>query len=417
MNTTNHSLLNGTLEKTQLPNGIRVVTERMPFLRSVALGVWVHAGSSNESLDNNGIAHFLEHMFFKGTTNRSAKEIAQSLESLGGGLNGSTGKEVSVYNAYILAEDLGVAVDVLADLIQNSTFTESDIELEKQVILAEMAHAQEDPEELVFDHFYKNLFPNHPLGYFIYGTELNIIRFCRSDLADFMQNNYTPQRMIFAAAGNVDHNHFVELVDKYFHSHSTTAEAQVQPVMMQAEPVTTLRVKGFQQAHICLGARTFGYHDPQKYSLALLDILLGGGMSSRLFQNIREKYGFTYSIFSFSDIMAETGVFGAYIACDKHRIAESIDLLKDEVKKIQDGDLSEEELEMIKSQVRGNLIIGLESNGRRMKKIGETEIYNAQHRSVSEIIDLIDAIQPVDVIQLAQTLFTETNTSITVLSP
>lgn len=412
------TILDGNVQRTELHNGIRVVTERMPFLRSVALGVWVYAGSGHESAENNGIAHFLEHMFFKGTSRRTAKDIAQSLESLGGGLNGSTGKEVSLYNAYILDEHLDVAVDVLADLLQNPTFAESDIELEKQVVLAEMAHAKEDPEELVFDHFYKNVFPHHPLGFFIYGTEPNIIRFSRNDLTEFLTHHYTPDRMVIAAAGNVEHDHFVDVVKRHFYSISqTNGNSPSTFSLRRGAPITTVRVKGFQQAHICLGVRTFGYSDPRKYTLALLDVLLGGGMSSRLFQNIREKYGFTYSVFSFSDIMAETGVFGSYIACDKRRIAESIDLLKNEVKKIQDGDLSEDEMEMIKSQVRGNLVMGLESSGRRMKKIGETEIYKSEHRSVKDIVTMLDRIQPNDVIGLAQHLFTETNTSITIISP
>jgi predicted Zn-dependent peptidase len=410
--------LAGAVQRTILDNGIRVVTERMPFVRSVALGVWVRAGSGDETLDNNGIAHFLEHMFFKGTTRRTAKEIAQSLESLGGGLNGSTGKEVSVYSAHVLDEHVEIAVDVLADLIQNPKFETSDIELEKQVVLAEMAHAKEDPEELTFDNFYQNMFPHHPLGYFIYGSEENIVKFSQTDLENFRATEYTPDRMVVAAAGNVKHDEFVRHVT--FHFSNIKPHEAIQTTsepLQQLEQFVHLQMDGFQQAHICLGVRTFGYGDKRRYALALFDVLLGGGMSSRLFQNIREKYGFAYSVFSFSDMMSETGILGSYIACDTKKIDDSIHLLQLEIDKIKNGDLTDHEVDMVKSQVRGNLILGLENSGRRMKKIGESELYGMPHRSLDEIVSMVDNVSKHDIEHLAHELFVPNNTSITILSP
>ncbi len=407
----------GAVQRTILDNGIRVVTERMPFVRSAALGVWVRAGSGNETPETNGIAHFLEHMFFKGTTNRSAKDIAQSLEALGGGLNGSTGKEVSVYSAHVLDEHVEQAVDVLADLIQNPTFEPSDIELEKQVVLAEMAHAKEDPEELTFDNFYKNMFPHHPLGYFIYGTEENIIKFSQADLHAFRSVEYTPDRMVVSAAGNVDHDDFVRYADAHFSHIKGRASVQAETMPLQNIESVHLKVYGFQQAHICLGVRTFGTGDNRRYALVLLDVLLGGGMSSRLFQNIREKYGFAYSVFSFSDMMSETGILGSYIACDPTKIDQSVQLVQLEIEKIKNGDLTERELDMVKSQVRGNLILGLESSGRRMKKIGEAELYDMPHRSLDEIVALVDNVSKEDIERVANELFIPHNTSITILSP
>ena len=408
----------GLVRRTELDNGIRIVTERMPFVRSVALGVWVRAGSGHESVENNGIAHFLEHMLFKGTSNRSAKEIAQSLESLGGGLNASTGKEVSFFTAHVLDEHVNTAVDVLSDMLHNSLFDAGDIELEKQVILAEMAHTLDDPEELIFDHFYKNLFPSHPLGYFIYGSAENIRKFTRNDLEAFVDQNYTPDQTVVAAAGNIDHDVFVDLVQhSSFGSSKNKSTPLTSPPLPLVEPYTTLNNRGLQQAHICFGARTFGNSDPRRFALALVDIILGSGMGSRLFQNIREKHGFAYSVFSFTELMSETGVFGAYIACEKDKVDKSIRLMQLELVKMKNGDISDAELSQAKSQLRGNLIIGLESSGRRMKKIGEAETLGREHLSLEEIVDLVNTVSKKDVESLIKELFTLNNTSITILSP
>jgi predicted Zn-dependent peptidase len=405
------------VRRTVLNNGIRVVSERMPYVRSVSLGVWVRAGSGDENMDNNGIAHFLEHMLFKGTARRSAKEIAQSLESRGGGLNGATGKEVSSFTAQVLDEDLPLAIDVLADLLQFSKFDPTDIELEKQVVLSEMALANDDPEELAFDHFYKNLYPHHPLGYFIYGSEDNVQKFKRQDLVSFLETNYTHDRLVVSAAGNVDHDEFVRLVNAAFDGVVSAGSAgRMNGQFKPPSPLKKQKIKGLHQTHICMGMRTFSFLDERKYALALLDALLGGGMSSRLFQNIREKYGFTYSVFSFADLMAETGVFGAYLACEKAKLDESLELLNAEFINLQNGELDEDELELVKSQVRGNLILGLESSGRRMKKIGESEIYGEDHHSAQEIVASINAVTPSNVIDLVNTFFRPENTNITILS-
>jgi len=408
----------GQVRRTEIDNGIRIVTERMPFVRSVALGVWVHAGSGDESSENNGIAHFLEHMLFKGTTTRTAKIIARSLESLGGGLDASTGKEVSFYAANVLSENIDTAVDVLADMLHNPLFDKNDIELEKQVVLAEMASAQDDPEEMVVDHFYKNIFPRHPLGYFIYGVEENIRRFTRHDLQSFKNARYRPNQTVVSAAGNIDHDRFVDLIEQSQFSDNAGKGANL---TRAALPNVTQRAKvrnrGAQQAHVCFGARTFGYGDQRKYALILLDVILGGGMGARLFQNIREKYGYTYSIYSFAELLSHTGVFGACLACDKKNVEKSIQHLQIEFDKIKNGDISEEELEQAKAQLKGNIIMGLESSSRRMRRIGESEIFKAKHYSLDEIINLICAVEKKEIEELVRELFVSNNTSITILSP
>ncbi len=409
---------NNTVNRTVLDNGIRVVTERMPFVRSVSMGVWVNVGSCNETLQNNGISHFLEHMLFKGTHTRSAREIASSLEAVGGGLNGSTGKEISLYTAHSLDEHTEIAVDILSDIIINPKMDSKDIKLESQVILAEINHALEDPEELLLDNFYQDLYSDHPLGYFIYGSQENVSRFDSQELRNYLHAQYTTSKIVVAAAGNVEHEQFVDLVKKYFEK-AVFSEFTNFPAYIESPNVkfNDIKLDTVQQGHLCLGVRTFGYNDDRKYPLVLLDILLGGGMSSRLFQNIREKYGFAYNVYSFTDIMRDTGVFGVYMACAQDKIDQSIELVKSEFNKILKKPISNIELDKIKSHVKGNLILGLESSGRRMRKIGENEIYSGHHNSIETIIQKIDAVTPNDLTDLANQVFTESNFTLTMLTP
>ncbi|MBN2000046.1 insulinase family protein, partial [candidate division KSB1 bacterium] len=405
------------VRKSVLPNGLVVVSEYMPYVRSVSIGAYIRAGSVNESPGNNGIAHFLEHMLFKGTKNKTALEIAQSLESLGGTLNGATGKENSVYHAQVLDEFVPVAIDVLTDLLQNPRFEKYNIQKEKEVILAEISHSREDPEELIVDRFYSHLFPDHPLGYLIYGTPENVRGFRLNDLQEYMDNFYTPNQTIFAAAGNIQHEKFVDLVQNTYHRKNSGYEWKTAPlspvhVGLEFEFLTSL-----QQAHICIGTRVFGTGDERKYALVLMDVLLGGGMSSRLFQNIREKYGFAYSVYSFTDFMQETGVFGAYMACAPEKVEKSVDLVMKEFKKIAKNSVTNEELQRAKSQVKGNMLLGLESSGRRMRKIGETEIYSRDHLSISQLVEKIERIQTSELVELAREFLDKSKLNITVISP
>jgi len=412
-------LSDSPVERTRLNSGIRVVTEKMPNVRSVSVGVWLRVGSRDESPSDNGLSHFLEHMVFKGTERRSAREIAASLESRGGNLNGSTGKEITVYNAQVLDEDLSIAIDVLTDLLSRPRLADGDLELEKSVVLAEINHAKEDPEELVIDHFYQQVYPEHPLGYFIYGSADNVLRFRREDLLSFMGRQYLPERMVFAAAGNVDHNRFVELVAEHYTPamDSGTPGVFSPPANPPATGRITLEFDVLQQAHIATGGRLFGTHDRRKYAMSLLDVLLGGGMSSRLFQNIREKYGFAYNVYSFNDFLTDTGVFGIYMACAPDRVEQAIDLIHEELCILRRQPVSNQELEEVKSQVRGSLILGMESSARRMRKLGETEILDRPHRTISEILDEIERITPEDLRDLAGEFYCESRLCTTVIVP
>ena len=403
-------------KRTVLDNGIRIVTERVPYVRSVALGVWVQSGSCQETEQTNGIAHFLEHMLFKGTKTRSAKELANSLESLGGSLNGSTGREISMYSAYVLNEHVDIALDVLSDLVQNPRFKSSDIDVEKQVVLSELMRTLEDPEELAFDYFYQHLFYKHPLGYLILGTPENIRSFAQDDLVNFHSSQYIPNRMVIAAAGNIEHETIVKQVQRQFKRLPQSEPEKIGPIRAPLSS-KTIKMKNLQQAHILIGYQTFGQDDNRRYALALMDVLLGGGMSSRLFQNIRETYGFTYNVFSFLDLMGESGVFGTYVASDPEKIDRSIELLQHEIDRMREGDIQEEELEKVKSQVRGSLVLSFESTGRRMRKIGESEVYQRPHQTIEDVLDRVNGVEIEELVKTANSLFQESNKCLTLLTP
>ncbi|MBN1543797.1 insulinase family protein [candidate division KSB1 bacterium] len=406
------------VRSTTLDNGIRIISERMPWVRSAALGIWVQAGSLTEQPRISGISHFLEHMLFKGTKRRSARDIALSLETVGGSLNASTGKETTIYTGYCLDEYLPLAVEVLADMIRNASLQERDILLEKEVVLAEISHSLEDPEEMVMDRLYENLFPHHPIGYPVLGTRETVASFSRADLYTYLQQRYTGDRIVFSAAGRIEHDAFVEMVQQATAEWDRHEAVPVPvPDLTAIVPNLFLQEPMAQQAHIAIGAHAVSYLDNRRYTLALLDVLLGGGMSSRLFQNIREKYGFAYSVYSFTEYMADTGIFGLYMACDPRRADESIELLFREIDEIRLGRISQEELESTKSQIKGSLILSQESSSRRMRRLGEQASYNMPYRTTDEVIQIVEAIGIDDLVSLAQTLLNRSQFSITLITP
>ena len=408
---------NTALQQTELDNGIRIVTERMPYRRSVSIGVWVQAGIINETAANNGISHLLEHMLFKGTHNRSGEEIAKSLEMNGGTLNGSTGKEASIYTAHVLDENTELAVDVLADLIQNPKLDEEDLAREKNVVLAEINQSKEDPEEYLFDHFYQSIFPDHPLGYFIHGNESNVAALGTVHLQQYLDLYYTPDRLVFSVAGNIDHSRFVDLISRSIVKTPRQTPKPVYPVNSKVDRYKVIELDGVLQAHICLGCRSIGITDNHRYELTLIDMLLGGGMSSRLFQNIREKYGFAYTVYSFVEFMQSTGVFGVYMACSVDHLEQSIELLHNEFKQLATVPVSQDELNQIKSQARGNILLGMESSSRRMRFNGENEFYQNPPLEIRQILEKINNITTDDVLQVTNELFDKRNLCIAVIIP
>lgn len=403
-------------KKTRLENGIRIVTEQIPYVRSISIGIWLMVGSRDESTKNNGLSHFIEHMMFKGTENRQAFEIAESLESVGGHLNAFTGKELTCYYAHILDEDLPIAVDVLADILVNSVYDESEMAKEKQVILEELSTLEETPEDIIHDYFIEGLFPGHPLGYPTIGNRDTISNFARQDILDYLTTKYTADRMVVAAAGNIQHDELVKLVGEKFDSFQTSApQSYVAPSGIPSGKKVI--ENGAIQAHVCLGTRTYAYRDPKKFGLLVLNTLLGSGMSSRLFQNIREKHGLAYSIYSYIDFLVDTGLFGVYLGTDKDRIDDSIELIEKELRDLMQNPIPEEELLRTKSQLKGNLMLGLESTASRMNRIAKMELYLEDYFSLDHTLNEIEKVKAEDVLEIAHELFHTDRLYSTILTP
>ncbi|MBC7188160.1 MAG: insulinase family protein [Calditrichaeota bacterium] len=404
-----------TYARSVLTNGLRVVSEYMPAVRSVALGVWVETGSRDETPALKGVSHFLEHMLFKGTTRRTARQIAEALEDVGGSLNAYTSKEFCCYTAHVLDEHLPLAVDVLADILQNSLLAESDIEKEKEVILREMDHSRETPEDVIFDYLYEDVFPGHPLGHPVYGEEATVKGFTRAELADYLRSHYTKGRMVVAAAGSISHELLVGLVERGFSDLPENNRPLRQPPVQP--PCGHARHQQCAQAHVCIGGRAYPYADPRKFALLVLDTILGAGMSSRLFQRVREEHGAAYAVYSFVDFFSDTGLLGVYFATEPNRLALCTDLVLAELKALCQNGIPGEELLRAKSQLKGNLVLALENTSSRMSRLAKLEIYLQSFCSLEETIAQIEAVTLRDVQQVAAELLAEDRLIVTRLEP
>ncbi len=404
-------------KRSQLKNGIRIVTETIPHVRSVSIGYWLTVGSRNEIAANNGISHFIEHMMFKGTKNRNAFEIAESLESVGGHLNAFTGKELTCYYAHVLDEHLPIAVDVISDILKNSLLDENEIEKEKQVVLEELKALEETPEDLIHELFAADLFSNHPLGYSTIGKRENIQNFNRTQLLEFIKNNYTPERIVVAAAGSMTHEQLVKLVaEKVDGLNSGGVPREHRPTVATRFGKNIIE-NGAIQAHICLGTQSYSYASEKRFPLLVLNTLLGSGMSSRLFQNIRERYGLAYSVYSFVDFMSDTGMFGVYIGTDQNKIDDCIELITKELENLTNEPVSQEELTRTKSQLKGNLMLGLESTSSRMNRLAKMEIYLQKNFGLDETLQAIESVTQQQVLETARELFDQRRIFTTILKP
>ncbi len=406
-------------QKTILENGIRVVSETIPHVRSVSLGVWADVGSRDEADTQNGISHFLEHMVFKGTKNRSVREIAQSLESLGGYLNAFTTKDHTCFYARVLDIHTRTALDVLSDLVLNATFNKKELEREKLVVIEEMRNAEDNPEDIIHDYFEKALFPTHPLGNPIIGSEANVRRFGRPDLQEYVKERYRPERLVIAAAGNIAHDTLCRMADRMFRNLKTTPRSITREPGPQRRPkaVFVEHQKPINQAHVCLGTIAHGVKHKDRYPMLVMNTLLGEGMSSRLYQNIRERYGFAYSVYSYVNMFADTGVFGAYVGTDKKNVRNAKELIIKELSKLKTKPVSRAELERTKAQIKGTMMLGLENMSGRMMRLGSTELYFESFASLDTIIGKIDAVTPEAIQKVARELFNEHELSTVVIRP
>ncbi|MER3523784.1 MAG: insulinase family protein [Ignavibacteria bacterium] len=405
--------------KTVLENGVRVVTEKIPYVRSASLGLWADVGSRDEDETTNGISHFVEHMVFKGTKKRTVRDIAQSLESLGGYLNAFTTKEQTCFYARVLDMHVREAMDVLADLVQNPTFKKDELEREKLVVIEELKNAEDDPEDIIHDYFEKALFPKHSLGFPIIGTKENVERFKREDLFAHVERHYVPSRLVVAAAGNVDHEALVRLVGEYFRdlpNRSNGVGRRQAPPRLHHNTFSEYP-RPINQAHVCLGTVAYSIKHRDRYPLMVMNALLGEGMSSRLYQNIRERYGFAYSVYSFTNLLSDTGVFGVYIGTDKKNIENSIELILKELERLKTKPVSKAELERTKSQIKGVMMLGLENMSGRMMRLGSSELYFESFTSLDAILKKVDAVTPEAIQLVANDLFDEERFSTVVIRP
>ncbi|MDA0987448.1 MAG: pitrilysin family protein [Bacteroidetes bacterium] len=379
-------------QKTILDNGIRVITNSIPTIQSISLGIWIDTGSQNEEISNNGISHFLEHMVFKGTKKRSAYEIAHSLESIGGYLNAFTSKEHTCYYARFLNSHINIAFDVLADMILQPLFDSKEIEKEKGVVLEELKNMEDDPGDLIQDYFDNIIYPSHPLGMSVIGTKESIKDFSQFKLIDYKSKNYFASKIVVTAAGNLEHQTIVNLAKKYFDNFNLKNQNKISEKSNKYKPTNKVYLKPIQQTHIILGRNSFSATSEKRFSGYVLNTLLGSGMSSRLFQKVREKNGYAYHIYSFLSCLKNSGTFGVYLACDFHKKEKAIDLVKKEFELILKNGFTKKEFNRAKEHLKGSTVLSLESASSQMMRLGSSELYYKKQYSVHEVISKIDSI-------------------------
>ena len=408
--------MNSMVKKTVFPNGLTVVTERMPYVRSVSLGVWIGAGSRTDSIDRMGMAHFIEHMLFKGTEKRSVFEIADSLESLGGSLNAFTSRDMTCFYASVLDSHLEQAIDVLSDILLHSTFVPAEIEREKLVVLEEIRSAEDVPEELVEDVYGDLVLNPDPAAKTILGTFETVERFTRDGVKEYISRNYSAFNIVIAAAGNIEHDQVADLVSSYFTFDDSNNYIEPECIESVNDSVIVLE-KDIQQAHICYGGLTFGYDDERRNPLWLINTLLGSGMSSRLFQNIREKHGLTYNIYSFMELLKNRGFIATYAATETANLDMTLKLIRDEYRSLSDIRLDTETIERVKSQLKGSVVLSLESSSNRMSRLAKQEIFLQTYYDIDDTICQIDAVTADQVQAVARDIFREENLRTVIVRP
>jgi len=384
-------------------NGVRLITERMDHLRSVSVGVWLTRGSRDEPLEQSGIAHFIEHMLFKGTGTRSAEDIAQAIDSVGGHLDAFTAKEYASYYIKVLDEHLPFAWDILADIVRHPALRPDDIEREKKVILEEIKMVEDTPDDLVHELFTQSLWSGHALGRPILGEPETVSAFNHQTLSDFFGRTYVAPNLLVVAVGNVEHQHVRDLVADSFGTLSpmTAAPAQAAPRVV---PQVQIRSKELEQSHICMGVGSYPQHHDDRYTSYVLNTVLGGSMSSRLFQNVREKRGLAYAVFSGLAAYRDTGSLTIYAGCANEAVGEVIDVVVDEVRGMK-VTLPEAELRRAKDHLKGSLMLSLESTWSRMSNLARQELYFDRQFSLDETLDGIERVTREDVLRVAEDLF------------
>jgi predicted Zn-dependent peptidase len=408
------TLSNSPIVRDVLDNGLRILTERMTQVRSVSIGVWLTRGSRHEAADKSGIAHFVEHMLFKGTATRTAEDIAQAIDSIGGQLDAFTAKEYASYYIKVLDEHLPLAIDILADIVRHPAFAAEDIGREKKVVVEEIKMVEDTPDDLVHELFTQGFWENHPLGRPILGTRETVESFTSDVLRNYFEQAYTARNLIVSAVGNVEHERVRELVQEKLGSVPPAGLPSGEQAP-QVVPKVQIRNKDLEQSHLCIGVSSYPQNHDDRYSSYLLNTLLGGSMSSRLFQNVREKRGLAYAVFSGLSAYRDAGSFTVYAGCANEAVGQVIDLVVEELRAVKQSPVPLAELQRAKDHLKGSLMLSLENTASRMSHLARQEIYFDRQFGLDETLQGIERVTDADVLRVAADLFRNGSLSATVL--
>ncbi len=403
-------------QKTVLSNGVKIITEAIPYLRSVSIGVWVTTGSRDERPEENGISHFIEHLLFKGTERRTAFDIAKEIDSVGGTLNAFTGREYTCFYAKVIDQNLPLAIDLLSDIFLHSLMEEKDVEKERMVILQEIKMVEDTPDDYIHDLFNRICWGDHPLGFPICGTAEKVQSFRRDQIEQFFKTHFQPDRIIVCAAGNLYHQEVVDLIGATFGQIPQTNQER-RRVKPSSISTTHISKRDLEQVHFCLGTPGLSYNHSLRFASYVLNTILGGGMSSRLFQEIRENRGLAYSVYSYLPTYIDTGLFVVYAGTDERSFDEVLHLILKEFHKLKTEPFKNGELEIAKEQLKGNLLLSLESSDNLMTRLAKNEIYFETYQTVESILKGIDGVNEEMVKDLAGHLFDEQSFCLTILGP
>lgn len=402
--------------KTTLKNGMRVISEKIPSVRSVSIGVWIHVGSRDETEKTNGISHFIEHMHFKGTKKRNALQIAYELESRGGAINAFTSREHTCYYARIMSAHLPKAMEILGDVLNNSTFTPGNIKKEKAVILEEIKDVADSPGDYIHDLFTSRMWDSHPLGRPIMGNEDTVNGMSRKKITDFINENYRSSNIVIAAAGDISHKKLIDLTKKYFKWANNDPKPELS-IPATSDFTLHAHKNGTNQTHVSLGFPSISFTNPSRYAILAANTLLSGGMSSRLFQNIREKKGYCYTIYSFQEFFQDIGLFSIYFGTDEKYLVNATNLVLKELNRLKKKKLDRTELSKIKDQLKGNLMLSLESTTNRMNRVARQELMLGRYIDLDETIRNIDRITSKQIFDVANQIFDREKLTMVTLGP
>ncbi len=390
-----------TVEVTRLDSGLTVASDRVDTVETVALGAWVGVGTRHEPAEINGVAHLLEHMAFKGTERRSARSIAEEIEAVGGHLNAYTSRESTAYYAKVLAEDAPLAVDIIADILQHPTFDEEELGRERAVVLQEIGQAIDTPDDSIFDRFQETAYPGQAIGRPILGTSKIVASIDRDTLRDYMNRHYGAESMVLAAAGKIEHEHFLSLVTEAFDSLTSNSAHEPEPASYRGGDYREGR--DLEQVHLLFGFESIGYLNGDYYTASVLSTLFGGGMASRLFQEVRERRGLVYSIYSFMSAYRDGGLFGIYAGTGEDEVEELIPVVCDELTKLSRG-VGNEEVARARAQLKASILMSLESTGARCEQLAQQILVYGRPLTIEETVGKIEAVEPADVRRMAERL-------------